>query len=76
MLRCRVNEALDTACLLPLFCALWDRNGPHNQLEIRITAALWVPLLSHPLKQVSGLCESIPGPGPGPALYNTTKDNN
>lgn len=29
-------------------CAPWDGNGPHNQLGLRITAALWVPLQSHP----------------------------
>lgn len=39
-----------------VFCALWDGNGPHNQLDLRITAALWVPLQSHPLKQALRPC--------------------
>lgn len=36
-------------------CASWDRNRRHNQLELRITAALWVPLQSHPPKSASFL---------------------
>lgn len=41
-----INQ-LPSARLLRMSCALWDGNGPHNQLELRITAALWVPLQSH-----------------------------
>lgn len=48
-------ERSTAARLLRMSCALWDGNGPHNQLELRITAALWVPLQSHPPKQASGL---------------------
>lgn len=33
--------------------ALWDGNGLHNQLELQNTAALWVPLQSHPPERVS-----------------------
>lgn len=39
-----------SAHLLRMSCALWDGNGPHNQLKLTITAALWVPLQSHPPK--------------------------
>lgn len=49
-----VEEALTSARPHMMSCALWDGNGPHNQLELRITAALWVPLQSHPPKQASG----------------------
>lgn len=47
------GEALGVG-LIRMCCALWDGNGPHNQLELRITAALWVPLQSHPQRQASG----------------------
>lgn len=47
-------EASPSGRPLTMSCALWDGNGPHNQLELRITAALWVPLQSHPPKQAAG----------------------
>lgn len=42
-------------------CALWDGNGPHNQLGHIITAALWVPLQSHPQKK-TGLARDLVRP--------------
>ena len=64
-----IEKCSNSAGVLRTSCASWDGNGAYNQLELRITAALWVPLQSHPLKQA-------PDPGSGHQVNTAEKKRN